>query len=312
MLLGFVFPGQGSQSVGMLRELAMYYPTVLSTFEHASSILGYDLWKLVQEGPPEILNMTDKTQPALLTASVAIWRIWEELTNGIQPKLMAGHSLGEYSALVCSGAIVFEDAVALVEARGKYMQQAVSEGSGTMAAILGLEDSVLQEVCGQAAQDQVVAIANFNSIGQTVIAGHNEAVERAVAAARAAGAKKAIKLAVSVPSHCALMKQAAENIAEYLQRIAINPPLIPLIHNFDVLAKADSIGIQEALTQQLCQPVQWVKTIQKMAENNIDIIVECGPGKILTNLVKRIDRNIKTLPMFDNDSLHQALAEACG
>ncbi|MGL5400381.1 MAG: ACP S-malonyltransferase, partial [Plesiomonas shigelloides] len=228
-----VFPGQGSQSVGMLADLAQQFPIVEQTFAEASAVLGYDLWALVQQGPAEELNKTWQTQPALLTASVAIWRVWQE-KNGAMPVVMAGHSLGEYSALVCAGVMDFKDAVRLVELRGKLMQEAVPEGTGAMAAIIGLDNDSIAKACAESAEGQVVAPVNFNSPGQVVIAGNKEAVERAGAACKAAGAKRALPLPVSVPSHCALMKPAADKLAVALQEITFNAPCIPVINNVDV------------------------------------------------------------------------------
>ncbi|MGL5533005.1 MAG: ACP S-malonyltransferase, partial [Plesiomonas shigelloides] len=243
-----VFPGQGSQSVGMLADLAQQFPIVEQTFAEASAVLGYDLWALVQQGPAEELNKTWQTQPALLTASVAIWRVWQE-KNGAMPVMMAGHSLGEYSALVCAGVMDFKDAVRLVELRGKLMQEAVPEGTGAMAAIIGLDNDSIAKACAESAEGQVVAPVNFNSPGQVVIAGNKEAVERAGAACKAAGAKRALPLPVSVPSHCALMKPAADKLAVALQEITFNAPRIPVINNVDVAAESDADAIRSALVR---------------------------------------------------------------
>jgi len=305
-MLAFVFPGQGSQSLGMMSDLAAAFPDVGKTFAEASEVLGYDLWQLVQQGPEQELNQTDKTQPAMLTAGVAAWRVWQTQSKVI-PAMMAGHSLGEYTALVCSGAIEFTDAVSLVADRGRFMQQAVPAGSGAMAALLGLEDDQVRAVCDDAAEGEIVAAVNFNSPGQVVIAGHAAAVARAIEAARAAGAKRALALPVSVPSHCSLMKPAADNMQQRLDGIAIASPGIAVINNVDVATVASADEIREALVRQLYQPVRWVETIQQMRVNGISTVIECGPGKVLVGLNKRIDRSMSALPVHDPDSLRQAL-----
>jgi len=304
--LAFVFPGQGSQGVGMLSALGEQYPGVKNTFQEASGVMGYDLWELVQAGPEAELNVTVKTQPALLVASVATWKIWKEL-GGPDPSYMAGHSLGEYTALVCAGVLGFHDAVSLVENRGRYMQEAVAEGAGAMAAILGLPDAEVIAICQKAAQGQVVAAANFNSPAQVVIAGHAEAVKRAMELATAAGAKRAILLPISVPSHCALMREAAGQFAEHLDKTPFATGNIPVIHNVDVSMKIDGNAIRQALIEQLCQPVRWVETIQLMANHGVTHIVECGPGKVLAGLVKRIDRTIETFSISEPELLGKAL-----
>ena len=308
MTVAFVFPGQGSQSVGMLAELAVAHTAVQSTFAEASDTLGYDLWQLVQDGPVTELNKTTRTQPALLASSVATWRVWNEVCQ-TQPIVMAGHSLGEYSALVCSGAITFTDAIRLVADRGAYMQDAVAEGIGSMAAVLGLDESQVEKVCQQAAQGQKISAANFNSPGQIVIAGHRKAVERAVELAKEAGAKRSIVLPVSVPSHCVLMKKAADQFAARLNSVEFKQPGISVLHNVDAANRQNVGGIKLALQQQLCQPVQWVKTIQEMVNKNVNTIIECGPGKVLSSLIKRIDRSLKVLPVYDPESLGKALGE---
>jgi [acyl-carrier-protein] S-malonyltransferase len=308
MTIAFVFPGQGSQSLGMMAELNTSYPIVQSTFTEASDVLGYDLWKLVKDGPETELNKTTITQPALLASSVATWRVWNEISE-IKAVMMAGHSLGEYSALVCSEAISFTDAIQLVADRGAYMQNAVPEGTGSMAAVLGLEDKQIEEVCEQAAQDQIVSAANYNSAGQVVIAGHKEAVERAVALAKAAGAKRTVILPVSVPSHCALMQKAADRFAQRLDTIKFNQPNVPVLQNVDARSRENVEDIKLALQQQLCQPVRWVKTIQEMVKQNVNTVIECGPGKVLSGLIKRIDRSLNILPVFDPASLEKARAE---
>ncbi len=271
----FVFPGQGSQTVGMLTELAATYPLVEETFREASDALGYDLWQLVSQGPAEELNKTWQTQPALLAASVAIYRVWQQ-QGGEQPALMAGHSLGEYSALVCAGVLNFADAVKLVELRGKLMQEAVPEGTGAMQAIIGLDDAAIRKACEESAQGQVVSPVNFNSPGQVVIAGNKEAVERAGAACKAAGAKRALPLPVSVPSHCALMKPAADKLAVALESITFNAPAVPVINNVDVKAETDAAAIRHALVRQLYSPVRWTESVEAMAAQGVTQLLEMG------------------------------------
>lgn len=307
----FAFPGQGSQHVGMLAELAQSYPVVLETFKQASDVLGYDLWELVQQGPAETLNQTDKTQPALLTASVALWRIWAE-KQGPTPSVIAGHSLGEYSALVCAGVIEFKDAVKLVELRGQLMQQAVPAGTGAMSAIIGLDNDRIAACCVQAAQGQVVSPVNFNSPGQVVIAGNKEAVERAGILLKEAGAKRVMPLPVSVPSHCALMKPAAEKLAVALQSIHFNPPEIAVINNVDVVAESDVEKIKDALVRQLFCPVRWSDIVEKMASEGITIQVEAGPGKVLSGLVRRINKSLTAQVINDSATLENALAAVKG
>lgn len=300
-----VFPGQGSQSVGMLADLAQQFPIVEQTFAEASAVLGYDLWALVQQGPAEELNKTWQTQPALLTASVAIWRVWQE-QNGAMPVVMAGHSLGEYSALVCAGVMDFKDAVRLVELRGKLMQEAVPEGTGAMAAIIGLDNDSIAKACADSAEGQVVAPVNFNSPGQVVIAGNKEAVERAGAACKAAGAKRALPLPVSVPSHCALMKPAADKLAVALQEITFNAPRIPVINNVDVAAESDADAIRSALVRQLYSPVRWTETVESMSAQGVAHLLEMGPGKVLTGLTKRIVDSMTAVAVNDVASLTAA------
>lgn len=303
-----VFPGQGSQSVGMLADLAQQFPIVEQTFAEASAVLGYDLWALVQQGPVEELNKTWQTQPALLTASVAIWRVWQE-KNGAMPVVMAGHSLGEYSALVCAGVMDFKDAVRLVELRGKLMQEAVPEGTGAMAAIIGLDNDSIAKACAESAEGQVVAPVNFNSPGQVVIAGNKEAVERAGAACKAAGAKRALPLPVSVPSHCALMKPAADKLAVALQEITFNAPRIPVINNVDVAAESDADAIRSALVRQLYSPVRWTETVESMSAQGVAHLLEMGPGKVLTGLTKRIVDSMTAAAVNDVASLTLALGK---
>ena len=302
------FPGQGSQSVGMLAEMAAEYPVVKATFDEASQVLGYDLFQLVMDGPAEELNKTWRTQPALLTSSVALWRVWQSL-NAPLPTMMAGHSLGEYSALVCSGALAFADAVKLVELRGLAMQEAVPEGVGAMAAIIGLDNDSIAANCEKAAQGQVVSPVNFNSPGQVVIAGHKEAVERANVLMKESGAKRALPLPVSVPSHCALMKPAAEKLAVALQSIEIKSPTISVINNVDVTAETDAARIKDALVRQLFSPVRWTETIESVANAGVEFEVEMGPGKVLSGLVKRIDKRVDGAAINDPASLQDILAK---
>jgi [acyl-carrier-protein] S-malonyltransferase len=301
-----VFPGQGSQSIGMLAELAAAHPTVKQTFDEASSALGYDLWQLVQEGPAEDLNRTDRTQPAMLAADVAVWRVWRE-QGGAMPAMMAGHSLGEYAALVCAGSLDFGRAVALVAERGRFMQEAVPAGQGAMAAILGLDDERVREVCAAAAEGEVVSAVNFNSPGQVVIAGHTAAVERAIGLAKEAGAKRAVPLPVSAPSHCELMKPAAERMAALLAETNFAAPQVPVLHNADVRSYSDAAAIRDALVRQLYCPVRWVETVQEMASQGARLMIEFGPGKVLAGLGKRIDRELAAVCVQDSASLAEAL-----
>ena len=298
-----VFPGQGSQTVGMLAELAGDYPIVQETFKQASEVLGYDLWQLVQEGPSEELNKTWQTQPALLTASVAVYRVWQQKYPALKPEVMAGHSLGEYSALVCAGVLDFQDAVKLVELRGKLMQQAVPEGTGAMYAIIGLDNDAIINACKQAEQGEVVSAVNFNSPGQVVIAGAKAAVERAAALCKEAGAKRALPLAVSVPSHCALMKPAADQLSVSLESITLKAPVVAVLNNVDVKAETDAVAIRNALVRQLYSPVRWTETVEKMAQNGVEVLVEVGPGKVLNGLTKRIVDSLQAVSVNDVKSL---------
>ena len=303
---GMLFPGQGSQSVGMLKALAESYPAVEQTFGEASSKLDFDLWKLVQDGPVEQLNQTQNTQPAMLAAGVAVWRIWQA-EGGILPAVMAGHSLGEYTALVCAGALEFTDAISLVADRGRFMQEAVPAGAGGMAAILGLDDDQVRDVCAKAAASEVVEAVNFNSPGQVVIAGNKAAVERACELAKSAGAKRALPLPVSVPSHCALMKTAAERLYERLASVSLQTPKIPVLHNVDLGEAGEPQDIRERLAQQLYSPVRWVETIQAMSARGIHTLIEVGPGKVLIGLNKRIDTTLTSLAVFDRKGLADAM-----
>ena len=304
--LAIVFPGQGSQSVGMLADLYQTYPLVQDTFNEASAALGYDLWALVANGPEEQLNETQRTQPALLTASVAVWRVWQQ-QGGATPAYFAGHSLGEYSALVCAGVLSLADAVKLVEKRGQYMQQAVPAGTGAMAAIIGLDDAAIAKACADAAQGEVVAPVNYNSPGQVVIAGHKAAVERAGEACKAAGAKRALPLPVSVPSHCALMRPAAEQLAVDLAALHFNMPVIPVVNNVDVELADSAEAIKDALIRQLYSPVRWTETIEYFAAQGVTEVLELGAGKVLSGLIKRINKELNTSSITDSAALSAAL-----
>ncbi|WP_419147920.1 ACP S-malonyltransferase [Pseudoalteromonas 'SMAR'] len=296
--IALFFPGQGSQSVGMLSELLSSSEIVKNTFAEASQALGYDLAELVLNGPEQELNLTLRTQPALLTASVAIFRAWQEKQVDAELTL-AGHSLGEYSALVCAGVLNLADAVKLVEKRGLYMQEAVPAGTGSMAAIIGLDDEAVAKVCAESAQGDVVSPVNYNSPGQVVIAGHVEAVARASQACKEAGAKRALELAVSVPSHCALMKPAAEKLAQDLEAISFNEPKYAVINNVDVVISKDAAAIKDALVRQLYSPVRWTETVQAVAKEGITTSFEFGPGKVISGLVKRIDRSVSCSSVND-------------
>lgn len=300
--LAFVFPGQGSQAVGMLANVAEQFPLIKATFSEASEVLGTDLWQLVQDGPVELLNRTDMTQPALLAASVALWRVWSE-QGGETPAFMAGHSLGEYSALVCAGALDFKDAIKLVNKRGLFMQAAVPAGEGAMAAIIGLDDAAIEAACEQAAQGDVVSAVNYNSPGQVVIAGQTEAVNRAMALCKKAGAKRTLPLPVSVPSHCALMKPAAEQLAVELKDITIHAPVIPVLQNVTAEVTTDPEAIKANLVQQLYRPVLWVDCVTYMTDNGIERMLECGPGKVLSGLNKRISRGLEVATVADPELL---------
>lgn len=306
MTTAFVFPGQGSQSVGMLASFADE-SVVKETFAEARDALGYDLWALCQNGPETDLNVTWRTQPALLAASVALYRLWLS-RDGAVPAFMAGHSLGEYSALVCSGALAFADGIKLVEARGKFMQEAVPEGQGKMAAILGLEDADIQAACDESAQGEVVAPVNFNSPGQVVIAGNAAAVERAMEACKAKGAKRALPLNVSAPSHCALMKPAAERLATLLQQITFNVPAVPVANNVDVAIETDPARIREALVRQLYCPVRWTESVQALAAKGVTRLIECGSGAVLAGLAKRINKELTAVSVQDKTAFDAALA----
>lgn len=306
--IAFIYPGQGSQSIGMLKELASEFGLIENTFALASEALGYDLWDLVQNGSAEQLNQTDVTQPALLTAGVAIWRVWGE-QDGAEPIAMAGHSLGEYTALVCAGAISLADGVCLVRKRGELMRQAVPAGQGAMAAVLGLDNELIEKICQQAAEGQVVAPVNYNSPGQVVIAGDKAAVDRAGELLKAQGAKKVVPLAVSVPSHCSLMKPAADQLQLELDAIDISSPLIPVVNNVDATVETDVTAIRAALVRQMYSPVQWVKVVQQLMTMGAEAGCECGPGKVLTGLNKRIDRKFAGNTLQDPAGFHAALTK---
>lgn len=305
--LAFVFPGQGSQSVGMLRELGSKHPVVRKTFAVAGDALGIDLWSLVTEGPEQELNRTENTQPALLAASVAIWRLWSESSN-VHPAWMAGHSLGEYSALVCADALTFGDALRLVRERGRLMQQAVPPEVGAMAAILGLDDAKIIDLCASVTSpDGVVSAANFNAPGQVVIAGHSAAVARVVALSKVEGAKRAVLLPVSVPSHCSLMQDAAARFKSILAALPIESPAIPVLHNVDVRRHESADGIRCALESQMYSAVRWSETVTAMAKAGVSRFIECGPGKVLGGLNKRIAPASVIRSIGDDESFKSAL-----
>ena len=309
--LAVVFPGQGSQSLGMLAELAAAYPVVGETFSEASAVLGEDLWALTQTGPEARLNRTDRTQPAMLAAGVAVWRVWRE-AGGAEPALMAGHSLGEYTALVCADALDFTDAVRLVALRGALMQEAVPEGEGGLAAILGLDDATIEGVCAEVMaglNEGLVTPINYNTPGQVVIAGSRAAVDLAIDAARAAGAKRAVPLALSVPPHCALMRPAAERLAEALGALTFMTPRVPVVHNLDATLAAGPEAIRERLIRHLECPVRWSQCVSVMADHGVTTLVECGPGKALTGMARRIDKRLRGICVHDPASFDAALAD---
>lgn len=301
-----VFPGQGSQSVGMLRALVECYPEMKQTFEDASKTLDYDLWQLVQSGPIEELNKTWKTQPAILASSVAIYRIWQE-KQGALPAVMAGHSLGEYSALVCAGVLDFKEAIKLVEVRGRLMQNAVSEGTGSMYAIVGLDSRAVSVACELASEGEIVTPVNFNSPRQIVIAGHKEAVLRAAKNCKIAGAKRVVPLPVSVPSHCELMKSAADKLAVVLDKMTFSSPKVSVLNNVNAKLEKDTLAIKQALIEQLYSPVRWTEIVERIAKQNIHLLIEVGPGKVLTGLAKRIVNALDSIAINDPDSLDVAL-----
>lgn len=298
--IAFLFPGQGSQSVGMMNGFGDLN-IIRDTFTEASDVLGVDLWTMATEANDGI-NETTNTQPIMLTAGVATWRAWQAASDKL-PTVLAGHSLGEYTALVASGALTFKDALPLVRYRAEVMQNAVPAGVGAMAAILGLDDETVRAVCAEAAQNEVLEAVNLNSPGQVVIAGNKAAVERGMELAKAKGAKRALPLPVSVPSHCALMKPAALQLAEYLKSVAVNAPQIPVLHNADVAAYSDSEKIKDALVRQLYSPVRWVETVQAIAAQGVTQTAECGPGKVLAGLTKRIVAELPCVALTSSDAL---------
>lgn len=305
--LAFVFSGQGSQKVGMLAEVASQFSVVEQTFAEASEVLGYDLWALCQQGEQEQLNQTETTQPLLLTASTALWRVWQE-KNGAKPALLAGHSLGEWSALVASGVVAFTDAVDLVRKRGAYMQTAVPKGEGAMAAVLNVEDEKIIEICREAASAGVVEAVNFNSPGQVVIAGQVAAVEKATELLKAAGAKRVLPLPVSAPFHTSLMKPAADNMAAHIQATVFNAPQIPVVHNVHARTEQDPEAIKQLMIKQIDSPVLWVDCVKALQAAGVTTVVECGPGKVLCGLATRIDKSLTAYGLEDIAGLESALA----
>lgn len=301
-----MFPGQGSQSVGMLDSFSAAWPVVAETVQEANAALGFDIGELIAEGPAETLNLTEYTQPAMLLAGVAVYRAWQA-AGGATPVRMAGHSLGEYTAYVCAGALDFAPALRLVRLRGQLMQAAVPEGEGGMAAVLGLDDEALRSVCREVAGGEVVEAVNLNAPGQVVIAGHRSAIERALAAARERGARRGVFLPVSAPCHSSLMAPAAEHLGEALAAIEIRPPVIPVVNNVDVATPETPEAIRASLVRQLHSPVRWVETVQWLAGRGIGRLVECGPGKVLTGLARRIDRGLAAVSLHDADALSAAL-----
>jgi [acyl-carrier-protein] S-malonyltransferase len=306
--IAFVFPGQGSQKVGMLAAAHGRFAAVRDAFTEASDALGYDMWHLVQNGEQEALNLTETTQPVLLTSSVALWRAWQA-SGGARPGIMAGHSLGEFSALVCAGSLAFSDAVRLVRQRGEFMQSAVPVGEGAMAAIIGLDDDVINATCADvtARGKGVVAAVNFNSPGQVVIAGQTAAVDGAIEALKAAGAKRAMPLPVSAPFHTALMKPAGERLAEAIAGVTIEPPDIPVVHNVHARTESDPERIRTLLVEQIYSPVQWTACVETIATQGFSSIVECGPGKVLSGLNRRIDKSLQSFSLEEPDALDAAL-----
>ena len=301
-----MFPGQGSQALGMLADLAEAYEVVGATFEEASDAVGDDLWALAQHGPEADLDRTENTQPVLLAASVAVYRCWQ-VAGGTEPAIAAGHSLGEYSALVAAGALTLADATRLVRSRGRAMQAAVPQGAGAMAAILGLDDDSVEQCCVEAAEGDVVSAANYNAPGQVVIAGQAAAVDRAIAACKAAGAKRAMALSVSVPSHCALMKPAVETLAEALEALEITAPAFPVVQNVDAAVADGADGIRSRLVDQLHAPVRWTECVRAIKASGATRLGECGPGKVLAGMVKRIDRELTAQALGTVDGLRSAL-----
>ncbi|WP_413662283.1 ACP S-malonyltransferase [Microbulbifer sp. CNSA002] len=304
--LAFVFPGQGSQKIGMLSEIAQEAPEIQATFAEASNVLGYDLWDLCQNGEQEAINLTQRTQPLLLTSSVALYRMWRS-RGGAQPAFMAGHSLGEWSALVCSGVLAFKDAVHLVRERGRLMQEAVPVGEGAMAAIIGLDDAAVEEACAASAEGEIVAAVNYNSPGQIVIAGSSAAVQRAIEACKAAGAKKAMPLPVSAPFHTELMRPAAEKLTPQIETTEFNAPEIPIVHNVHAELEAEPEKIKSLMIEQIYRPVRWTACAQKIIGSGVEQMVECGPGKVLSGLIKRVDRSVSCHAIDSPSNFNEAL-----
>ena len=308
MSTAFIFPGQGSQAVGMLKTLSEQHAGVIDTFSEASDALGYDLWQLCQEGPADQLGQTEYTQPALLTAGVAVWSVWQA-QGGVEPDVMAGHSLGEYTALTCAGALAFSDAVTLVQDRGRYMQSAVPAGEGAMAAIIGLDDEAVVKTCEAAVEHGIIQAVNFNAPGQVVIAGEKTAIDASVALFKAAGAKRALPLPVSIPAHSKLMTPAAEKLHERIANIQLKLPDIPVIHNCNVATATSIDEVRENLVTQLDSPVLWVKSVEKMVNDfNISKVIESGPGKVLSGMIKRIDKTIAVSVIDTPDALASELS----
>jgi [acyl-carrier-protein] S-malonyltransferase len=305
--LAFVFPGQGSQKIGMLKALGEAHAVVLDTFAEASSALNYDVWKLVQDGTQDEINLTERTQPLLLTSSVAIWRLWESM-QGPLPAQVAGHSLGEWSALVCAGVVDFSDAVSIVRARGAYMQDAVPAGVGAMAAIIGLDDDIISTACAEAQTLGVIAAVNYNAPGQVVIAGEIKAVDQAISLCKAMGAKRALSLPVSAPFHTSLMKPAAERLTALVESTVFSAPVIPVIHNVNGQVQANTKIIKSLMIEQIYSPVRWVDCVIALRDRGTEYLVECGPGRVLNGLSKRTDRNLRSFATDDIDSLENALA----
>lgn len=306
--LAFLFPGQGSQKVGMLADLELKYKQISDTFAEASDVLGYDMWKMVQEGPQEEINLTERTQPILLASSVAIWRIWLD-KQGQKPSFMAGHSLGEWSALVCSETVSFSDALKIVQARGQYMQKAVPVGEGAMAAIIGLEDSIIIEACQSASEIGVVDAVNFNAPGQVVIAGSISAVNQAIEECKQAGAKRALPLPVSAPFHTSLMKPAADQLSELVNSVTFKQPLVPVVHNVHAETEENPDTIKTLMLEQIYKPVRWVDCVKTLRASDVNTLVECGPGKVLCGLNKRIDKELLSLATDDQSSFEATLSQ---
>ena len=306
--LAFVFPGQGSQKIGMLADLAEQNAIILETFAEASSVLGYDLWALVQGGAQEDINLTERTQPLLLSASVALWRLWQQ-KQGTTPAYFAGHSLGEWSALVCAEVVAFTDAVKLVQQRGAFMQAAVPAGKGAMAAIIGLEDGLIVNACEQASSAGVVSAVNFNSPGQVVIAGEKDAVEAAMVFCKEAGAKRALPLPVSAPFHTSLMQPAADKLAEFIMATKFSAPIIPVVHNVNAKTELDPEKIKQLMIEQIYSPVLWVDCVNSLVRLGATQLVECGPGAVLAGLAKRIDKSLTAMTTGSVDELEKAIAE---